>query len=146
MTDSDIAAHFFTHSPKRASRAKGNRRRLQNNRFQILRSDVLKTPFSQPPTGHDSQASATRSKGRTRLNKSFQTTSSESLTSLRAGRWLESIRKPQCPALSENPNFIFIRGAQNKSASLPPTPSSPWACLEALVSGTQPPVSTGVIL
>lgn len=63
VTDSDIAAHSFTHSGKRANKARGNRRGLRNNRFQILRREVLKTPCSQPPTGHDSQAPSIRSMG-----------------------------------------------------------------------------------
>lgn len=120
VTDSHVAAHFLTHSWKRASKARGNTCGLQNDRFQILRREALKTPCSQTPTGHYSQASTTRSKGLTQLSKSCQTTvQSHPPISELGGGW-RALRNCRV-LLLENLNFFFIQGAQSVSASpLPP--------------------------
>lgn len=57
--------HSFLEESKQSKREKTQ---LQDNRFQTLRREILKTPCSQPPSGHDSQASAVRNMGLSWVN------------------------------------------------------------------------------
>lgn len=59
--------HSFLEESKQSKREKTQ---LQDNRFQTLRREILKTPCSQPPSGHDSQASAARNMGLSWVNHS----------------------------------------------------------------------------
>lgn len=77
---------------------------------------MFKTSYSQTPTEHGFQASATRSKG-TRVHKSPQATNSKSSTRPRVERWPRSIKKQHNMTLNKNPNLVSIQEARSKPAN-----------------------------
>lgn len=103
--------------------------------FKRPRREMFKTPYSQTPTEHGSQASATRSKG-TQVHKSPQATNSKLSTRPRAERWLRSIKKQHNMTLKK----IQIWSPSKKPRESLQTPPfrSPRVSLHALVSGTWP--------